>query len=393
MDGPPLNVAVVTKWDPLDSHSWSGTMRSMCNALKRRGVNLTPLGPVRSGARMALHCGDMFTQAVFSKSYDYRHSLLVAREYAFRFERKLAAGNFDVIFAPVASTEISLLKTDVPIVYLTDILFPDYMDYYPQCSRLLGFSAAEVSKIEALAMRKAKAFICPAEWVKKRAISAYGLSEEQVHVLPFGANLERTPSYEEATEKRDLSVCRLLFLGVNWERKGGPIAVEVLRLLVDAGIPAELTVCGCVPPSGVAHPNMRVIPFLSKRDPSQAQRLAHLLETSTFLFLPTVAEAYGIVFCEASAFGLPSIARNTGGVGGVVQDGVNGYKIDRDAGPEAYAQIIMALYKDEDRYHALSVSSRQAYDRRLNWDAWGEGAQRALESVSKRHQLEVSLVE
>lgn len=380
----PLDVAFLTKWDPLDPHSWSGTMKSMYSSLERAGMNVTALGPVRSGARMALGCGDMISRALLGKSYDYRHSFLTAWEYSFRFQRKLAAGHFDVIFAPAASSEISLLKTDIPIVYLSDILFPDYQDYYPQCSRLLKVSAVEVGRIEYLAMRKAKAFICPSEWVGARATGTYGLSPGQVHVLPFGANLEKEPSHEEATSKRDLGVCRLLFLGVDWERKGGSIAVETLRLLLEAGIDAELTVCGCVPPGEVSHSKLTVIPFLSKRDPSQVDMLANLLKRSTFLILPTVADAYGIVFCEASAFGLPSITRNTGGVGGVVEDGVNGYKVCSQEGAAAYARIIMDLYHDPDRYHALCVSARKAYDGRLNWDAWGRGAQRVLESVSAR---------
>jgi len=379
-----VRVAFLTKWDPLDPHSWSGTMRSMYLALGRRGLSVTALGPVHSGARLALRCGDAVVRALLGKSYDYRHNLWVAREYAFRFGRKLARGAFDAIFAPAASTEVSLLETHLPIVYLSDILFPDYRDYYPQCSNLLHFSAAEVERVEETAMRKASAFICPSDWVAGRAARTYGLPPERIHVLPFGANLQWTPSYEEATRKKDMGVCRLLLLGRNWQRKGGPIAFEALKLLLEAGIDADLTVCGCVPPAGVSHPKLTVIPFLSKRDPAQVDRLANLLRTSTFLVLPTQAEAFGIVFCEASAFGLPSIARNTGGVGGVVKDGVNGYKIAQEAGADAYARAIMDLWRDRDRYHSLCVSSRRLYDSSLNWDAWGRGAQAVLEGVADR---------
>jgi glycosyltransferase involved in cell wall biosynthesis len=379
----PLKVAFLTKWDPLDPHSWSGTMASMFNALKRQGVEVTSLGPVRSGARMALRGADMVTRAFLGRGYDFRHNLLAGKEYGHRFGRRLAGRSFDVIFAPAASTEISLLETTIPIVYLSDILFPDYKDYYPQGSRLLGFSAAEVSLIERLAMRKAAAFLSPSEWTGRRAASTYGLPAERIHVLPFGATLRRVPTYEEATRKKDRKVCSLLFLGVNWERKGGPIALETLKLLLDAGIEAELTLCGCVPPRHVSHPRLSVIPFLSKRDPAQAETLIRLLETSTFLLLPTQAEAFGIVFCEASACGLPSITRNTGGVGAAVEDGVNGFKLDPVAGAEAYARVILDLHRNPERYDALCVSSRRAYETRLNWDAWGKGAQKVLESVSR----------
>jgi glycosyltransferase involved in cell wall biosynthesis len=335
---------------------------------------------------MALRGGDVLARAILRKSYDHRHSLLTAREYAFRYERKLAAGEFDIIFAPVASTEISLLKTNLPIVYLSDILFPDYQDYYPQCSRLLAFSSAEVGRIEALAMYKASAFICPSDWVGKRAMETYGLPKDRVHVLSFGANLAKEPTFEDATRRRSLDVCRLLFLGVDWKRKGGMVAFETLQCLLDAGVDAELTICGCVPPSGISHPKMTVIPFLSKRDPAQAARLAELLHSSTVLILPTQADAAPIVICEACAYGLPAIVRDTGGVGSVVEDGVNGYKVAPHEGAPAYARIIMNLCRNPERYRTLSVSARRTYEQRLNWNAWGRGAQMVFESVTDRRR-------
>ncbi len=341
---------------------------------------------------MALRGGDVLARAIIGKSYDHRHSLLTAREYAFRFGRKLAAGTFDVIFAPVASTEISLLKTHIPIVYLSDILFPDYQDYYPQCSHLLKFSSAEVGRIEALAMHKASAFICPSSWVGTRAMDTYGLPKERVHVLSFGANLAKEPTFEEATRPRNLDVCRLLLLGVDWERKGGQVALETLKHLLDAGLDAELTICGCVPPTGVSHPKMTIIPFLSKRDPAQAARLAKLLHSATLLILPTQADAAPIVICEACAYGLPTIVRDTGGVGSVVEDGVNGYKVGKHEGARAYADIILDLYQNPERYHALSISSRQKYEQRLNWDAWGRGAQAVFEGVMDRQYLADSVI-
>lgn len=44
-----------------------------------------------------------------------------------------------------------------------------------------------------------------------------------------------------------------------------------------------------------------------------------------FLLLPTIAECAGIVFAEASGYGIPSITYDTGGVGTYVIDGINGF--------------------------------------------------------------------
>ena len=115
---------------------------------------------------------------------------------------------------------------------------------------------------------------------------------------------------------------------------------------------------------------MSVIRHLDKNDPSQRARLTDLFLSSDFLLLPTRAESYGIVFCEASAFGLLSVTTATGGVPTIVRDGENGALLPLDAGPDDYATVIRRLYEQPDELAALSASSRAAFETRLNWDTW-----------------------
>jgi glycosyltransferase involved in cell wall biosynthesis len=89
------------------------------------------------------------------------------------------------------------------------------------------------------------------------------------------------------------------------------------------------------------------------------------------LFLPTRADFFGIVFSEASAYGLPSVSTDTGGVSGAVRDGVNGLLLPISAGPDDYANAITKLFSDEASYRDLARSARAEYESRLNWDAWG----------------------
>src|SRR5207248_5141279 len=141
-------------------------------------------------------------------------------------------------------------------------------------------------------------------------------------------------------------------------RKGGEIAFETLIELEKLGIEAELIICGVVPPPEFTHKRMTVIPYLNRKEEQQRREMEELFETSDFLFLPTRGEAYGMVFCEASSFGLPSITTNTGGVSGAVRDGENGYMLSPDArGPE-YAELIARIYRDDRHYGELVKSSR-----------------------------------
>jgi len=181
--------------------------------------------------------------------------------------------------------------------------------------------------------------------------------------------------------KKKSERCRLLFMGVGWERKGGAIAFETLLKLEEMGIEAELIICGTTPPSKFAHERMVVIPFLDKNDERQSKEIENLYAKSDFLLVPTRCDAYGHVFCEASAFGLPSITTNTGGVPEVVRNGENGYVLPYSARGSEYARIIAEIYQDDQRYIALVESSRNAFESRMNWDVWGSAVKQVLQNI------------
>ena len=79
-------------------------------------------------------------------------------------------------------------------------------------------------------------------------------------------------------------------------------------------------------------------------------------------------ESYGFAFCEASAFGLPSLCMDIGGV--PVVDGVNGFAFPPEANVDAYVDCILEHRNDAKKYNALSKSARAYYEKHLNWGAW-----------------------
>src|SRR5207248_1252497 len=137
-----------------------------------------------------------------------------------------------------------------------------------------------------------------------------------------------------------------------------------------------------------AHESMTVIPYLNRKDEQQRREMEKLFETCDFLFLPTRGEAYGMVFCEASSYGLPSITTDTGGVGGAVSEGENGFKLPFEARGAEYAELIARVYRDDQRYAELVQSSRAAFENRLNWDAWGMSVTKLIFEMLERKQAQ-----
>jgi glycosyltransferase involved in cell wall biosynthesis len=107
--------------------------------------------------------------------------------------------------------------------------------------------------------------------------------------------------------------------------------------------------------------------FADKSTDEGLAKIDALFRASHFLLLPTQAEAFGIVFCEANSFGVPAVATRTGGVPSVVHDDVNGRLFTLDAPADAYADYIQHHVEHSAEYANLAQSSFREYRQRLNW--------------------------
>ncbi len=78
-------------------------------------------------------------------------------------------------------------------------------------------------------------------------------------------------------------------------------------------------------------------------------------------------EGFGISLVEASACGLPVVARRSGGIADAVRDGETGVLLD-SSNPEPLAATLRALLLDEPRRRALGRAGRHAVETYFNWD-------------------------
>ena len=235
------------------------------------------------------------------------------------------------------------------------------------------FSKIEGNILEKHALEMSAAIMYPSVWAAESAVNDYHISNDKVFIAPFGANIDKIPDKNIIYKKLDNKQLTLLFLAVDWERKGGNIAFEVLKYLhYSHGIQAKLIVCGCVPPRHITHPFMEVIPFLDKNKKDDYERFVNIMSTSHFLLVPTRADCSLLVGSEANAYGMPAITTETGGVPEIIKDGINGYCLPYSADGNTYAALIAELFINEEKYSELILSSRERFEEHLTWQKWSE---------------------
>lgn len=381
-----LKVGFVSYSDPMDRKTWSGTTYYMYKALKEQFDEVIPLGPINTGGFFFVgKFLDKISRRFFKISINYSHNFFVSKLVGWQLIKRIKKSECDVIFAPANATAIASLNTDVPICYLSDTSVRQISCYYPKYKQLSSSAKSVANQIEDLAIKKAKSLVYPSRWAADYVVKNYKIDQEKLSIIPFGANIDHVPCRSEVLPKCLSTPCRILFLGVDWERKGGSLALDTIKCLLRDKMKVELVVCGCVPP--VRHESMTVIPFLDKKKPEEHLKVVELLKSANFLLLPTRADAFGIVFCEASAYALPSITTATGGTEAAVENGINGYTLPYNATGEDYASVILEIISDKRRYMRLCESSRDRYENVLNWSSWAVSMREVLTVTSENSSL------
>jgi glycosyltransferase involved in cell wall biosynthesis len=246
-------------------------------------------------------------------------------------------------------------------------------DYYAKTFANMTKSAVARGKWqEETALKNCRIAAYASTWAAEGARSF--ADPTKIRVLPFGSSLPVLHSADDvarlAKEKRATrgKQCELLFVGVNWERKGGSIAVETAKLLNESGIATKLRIVGTQPPGDVPR-FVEVLGFINKNSEAGRQQFMELFRSADFFILPTKAEAAGIVFAEASSYGLPSITYATGGVTDYVRNGVNGICIDPGEPSARFADEIRKILESPAEYAGYAARAFQEYKTRLNWES------------------------
>lgn len=367
-----MKIGFAGRWSPLDKKSWSGTYYFSYNELKKYGeVEIFHFTYPKWFSNYLI--------SIYKKPQHYlrRKNVAVeflkdyAKHYSRKLERELRRRKVDILFVASAPQLIAYANIDIPVILLTDGTFYQIQGYYDAWKNFAPFSIRQGIEVDKNAFLKATHIMAASEWTKKSAIDDYGVDPARITVVPLGANLEKIPAQNELDLTTDCK-SRLLFLGVEWQRKGGDIALEAFLQLKQKGIKAKLQIVGCEPPVNINDPDITVIPFLDKNNPEDFNKLNDILLHTDFLLLPTRAECAGVVFCEASAYGIPSITTHTGGVGTYVRSGENGFALSPAAGPGEYALQLEQVINNPHLLTELKKSSRQYYESTLSWEVWGK---------------------
>ncbi|MBC8065708.1 MAG: glycosyltransferase family 4 protein [Chlorobia bacterium] len=362
-------VAYVTVLDSSDVSHWSGILLYLHDALASVFPEVVRIGPLKS-YREPIGIAKRLASWTRKQDHPLWLTKASAKGMARQVEARLEEIKPDAVFC-VWHPPVSFLRTQVPVFMFQDCPFEIIQPLYDGMSHFTPAIMEEVKLVERVAAKRCTGIIETSDWAAAEARRLWRLPDEKVASIPFGANVVSsvtTENVDEVIRSRSSEQCSLLWLGKDWERKGGDIAVRTAGLLNQRGIKTKLFVVGADVPSNSRDSFVEAVGFVDKGAESGRKQLEDLLKSCHALILPTKAEAFGIVFLEAAAYAMPSLAPNVMGVGSAVLDGKTGALLPANATADAYADQIESWWKDRPMYESLCRSSLEAYRETFTWE-------------------------
>src|SRR5581483_7637389 len=206
--------------------------------------------------------------------------------------------------------------------------------------------------------QSASALTTWSQWASDSLQRDYGVAAEQITVIPPGVDLALFPA-RRPLSRTDAPVrrIRLLFVGGDFARKGGPLLLEAMRRGLARHCDLDVVTAAPVP----AAPATTVHTGLGPNDP----RLLALYRDADVFVLPTFADCLAVVLAEAMAAALPIVTTRVAAQPEAVRDGESGLIVPPGDG-DAVGAAIQRLVDDPELRRRFGRSGRAIAEQRFD---------------------------
>lgn len=351
-------VAVASYGDPLDFSTFSGYAKSLCTALAEAGqlagtINLKDIrlydaffGAYRIGPTFRPNISRTW---LFSKK---GHHTLMSRAISKceGYSKILQIGSIVDLSAIVPHHSC---LTDMTLVQAKK-------EGFFAVSNMSSNAMEEAIAQQKQVFQNAEKVFTLSDWTARSIADDYGVQSKKIVTVFAGSNLRP----DNGEMRRDDYLNQILFVGIDWHRKGGPLLLEAFRLLKSHLPSAKLVIVGCAP--AIKEEGVEVVGFLRKSDPKEFHRLKILYITSACFCLPSKFDPFPNVLIEASTFGLPSVAIDNGSRREAIRDGETG-KLAREYNPHSLCEALKFVMEERSRNIDMGRAAKRHAERDFTW--------------------------
>ncbi len=200
------------------------------------------------------------------------------------------------------------------------------------------------------------------DWLRDSFIADFDQDPAKVITTGGGPNARTLPS---AVPERPPGAPRILFVGFDFERKGGPFLLRAFARLRATHPEAELWIVG--PPAGAPAPGVTWHGPIDRNTATGEAELGRLHREANAYVLTSRYEPLGFSLLEAMAYALPCVGSDRGGIAEAIDPPRTGLLVPAEDA-DALAAALEQLAADPARAAAMGRAGFERVRERYNWD-------------------------
>ena len=365
-----MKIGIISRSDLNNKLFWSGVPSNIYSSLKKnKTTKIVRIDKLNENLRKLFAIKREYLKVFRDIKFDETYNTKVSKNYASQIEKRLKNISNISHLLTFDSSLVSHLKTDIPIILWTDILYSDYYQHYFKKQKISKSSLNDIKSIELNAIKKCKIIFFSSKWALNKAKRKYKKFQKKIKLLEFGPILEEQVEEKKMKKiiiKRNHNKIKLISLSVDWKRKGLEKQIKLTNYLNQKGFKSELTIIGYKPKYNKIKSNIKFLGFIDKNNKFGERKISSELLKSHFHLLFSKAEAYGLALIEASSRGVPNISFYVGGIPHLVRNSKNGRLFKKNEKINKIGDYIISLFQNKSKYRKLAISSYFEYKKRFN---------------------------
>ena len=341
-------------------NSWSGTPYNLLNALKKR-VSVNDCS-ITTTKKDELYYRIRNAVAKLKGSNDFGMGKIIAESK--KIDSLQIANGPHIVFSEYNTkyTENCYVYQDLTVMYcnrnINSIGHNKFMPLMPDTKK------KEIDRRINNALKfynKCRGIFTMSEFLKNDLVSYDNIPEKKVHYIGAGCNIDINK-----IDKSKKTGNKFLFVGIDWERKNGPLVLDAFIDLQKIYKDIELYIVGIDAKDGFDDKGSKNNVFFLGR--KNREDIVDYYNKCDYFVMPSVFEAFGIVFVEALQFGLPCIAKNAFAMPEIVKSDKNSLLIKKDDKGELMQKMEELLLRGA-KYVKNVNDDYEYYKKEYSWDA------------------------
>ena len=363
-----ISILALTHGDPESRHSFSGTNYGVLSGLKEKQALFNAYDVELYGIRRYVPMLFCFRPDKLQWKHNFRtspvafamRSATATKHVRDHLDDISGVLQFGALFAPSFDLDIPVYSYHDNTVALSQ----RGGKYSFNWSASRSYVEKALERERRIYRRNRKIFVF-SDFVKQSMVNDFGVEPGKIHVVYSGVSIDTTRT-EVSDEAAKYGSKTILFVGVDFERKGGLVLLDAFRAVRKEVPDAKLIIVGSSP--DVQEEGVVVRGFINQGTEEGRQEMNRLFREASVFTMPSLFEPFGIPYCEAMHYQTPCVGVRLAAIPEIVVDGETGLLAEPGDAVDL-AEKLITLLKDEDLMRRMGQAGRARALGNYTWEA------------------------